>query len=168
MVRTTLALCLCAAGIATVAWFAGATRAAATCQAEQSAATARTAAEHARQVESYRRAEHALRGQLDAATEYHQQELARLERSTIDLAARLRAGAVRVSLPAASCTVEAAAAADPGLGDRTARAELAPETALALDRIAADGDAAIVDLNLCLAAYEAARAAVVAAGDTAR
>lgn len=164
--RTALTL-LSLVGAIALAWFAGATSSDAACKVTQAEEAARSAGQAALLSESYRRTERALRGQLDTANAHHQQELARRERSTLDLAARLRAGAVRVSVPVAAC--------DPTSADSAAwpaaaapRAELAPETAIALDRIAADGDAAILDLNACLAAYEAARAAVASAGSTKR
>lgn len=164
--RTALAL-LALLGAIAFAWFAGAARSDATCKLTRAEEVARNAGDLALLSESYRRTERALRGQLDIANAHHQQELARRERSTIDLAARLRAGAVRVSVPVAACEpTRADSAAGPAAA--TPRAELAPETSIALDRIAADGDAAILDLNACLAAYEAARAAVAATGATER
>jgi prophage endopeptidase len=108
---------------------------------------------------AFSRIERALRGQVDTLTLTLQQEKARREALSSQFADRLRAGAVRVSVPVAACH-PAEPAGDPSAGHPAARAELAPETALALDRIAGDGDAAILELNTCLVAHAQARAAV--------
>lgn len=142
-------------------WLAGKARGERACRAELAQVAVSSADEHARQVQALRRAERDLRNRLDLQTFEHQQEMNRLEQSRQDLAARLRAGgagALRVSIPVAPSTAVPACTAGAGsaaaAGDRTTRAELAPETALDLDDIAADGDAAILDLNRCIAAYD--------------
>ncbi len=161
------ALALSVATLATASWRVGAVQAERTCHAAQAQAAVDGARQRAEQIQALRDAERALRGRLDVQTLHHQQELDRLERSKNDLAERLRARTVRVSIPVVanpvvSGTCVAAAAADPGAGagHQPARAELAPEVALALDGIAADGDTAILELNRCLAAYETVRIAV--------
>jgi prophage endopeptidase len=154
---TPLAAMACAAAIS---WIGSSGRANQACEACQARVEANAAARLAAQSERHRSAEKALRDRIDADSTRHQLEIADLERSKHDLAARLRAGAVRVSVPATACLPAAGGGAS--AADQTARAELATETALALDRIAADGDAAIIELNHCLAAYDAARAAVEA------
>jgi hypothetical protein len=141
-------------------WFGGHRRAADAAEIERALAAGAAASELAAATARHAKAERDLRGRLDTLTINRNLEIAALERSKNDLAGRLRAGAVRMSIPAAACLP--AASADPAAGDQPARAELAPETALALDGIAADGDAAIIDLNTCLAAYETARATVAA------
>jgi hypothetical protein len=161
LLRAPLTLLAAMACAAAIAWLGATGRASQACAARQARIEADAAAGLAAQSERHRSAERALRDRLDADTTRHHQEIADLERSKHDLAARLRAGAVRVSVPAAACVPAAGGATS--AADQTARAELAPETALALDDIAADGDAAILDLNHCLAAYDAARAAVSAA-----
>lgn len=108
---------------------------------------------------TFARIARSLRGQVDTLTLTLQQEKARREALSSQFADRLRAGAVRVSVPVAACH-PAEPAGDPSAGHPAARAELAPETALALDRIAGDGDAAILELNTCLIAHAQARAAV--------
>ncbi|MGM9489733.1 hypothetical protein [Ideonella sp. YS5] len=150
-----LAAMACAAAIA---WLGASGRANQACEARQARIEANAAAGLAAQFERHRNAERALRDRINADSTRHQQEIADLERSKHDLAARLRTGAVRVSVPATACLP--AAGGGTSAADQTARAELAPETALALDGIAADGDTAIIELNHCIAAYDAARAAV--------
>jgi prophage endopeptidase len=160
------ALVLSVATLGVAAWRVGASEGERSCRAEQAQAAIANVAQLAQRSQALRGAERELRGRLDLQTLAHQQELDRLERSNHDLAARLRTGAVRVSIPVVADVVgracAAPATADPGAGAEPAdaRAELARETALALDDIAADGDAAILDLNRCLAAYETVRLAV--------
>jgi hypothetical protein len=155
---TLLTAMACAAALA---WPGASGRASQACEARQARVQAEAAAGLVAQSERHRNAEKALRDRIDSDRTRHQQEIADLERSKQDLAARLRAGTVRVSVPATACLP--ATSGGTSAADQTARAELAPETALALDRIAADGDAAILDLNHCLAAYDTARTAVSAA-----
>jgi len=157
-VRAPLTLLAAMACAAAIAWLGASGRANQACEARQARVEAKAAAGLAAQSERHRSAEKALRDRIDADSTRHQQEIADLERSKLDLAARLRAGTVRVSVPATACLPTAGGGAGPD--DPAARAELAPETALALDGIAADGDTAIIELNHCLAAYDAARAAV--------
>ncbi|MFZ5548081.1 MAG: hypothetical protein ACOZJX_05250 [Pseudomonadota bacterium] len=153
---------LCAmACAAALAWLGATGRATQACEAQQARDRAKAVQRLADLSERYRGIESALRDRLAVDATRHQQEIADLERSKNQLAARLRSGAVRVSIPAAACVPGTGGAASPDAP--AARAELAPETALALDGIAADGDAAIIDLNHCLAAYDAARAAAVSA-----
>lgn len=64
---------------------------------------------------------------------------------------RIRAGTVRLSVPARGCTVPGNTTNDTG----ETRAELDGKTADDLVAIAADGDRAIRDLNLCIDQYKA-------------
>lgn len=66
----------------------------------------------------------------------------------------LRAGRVRVFVPVRPA--DPVDPATPGIPAET-RAELDPEVAVRLDRIANDGDAAILDLNLCIDRYNEVR-----------
>ena len=93
------------------------------------------------------------------------QEKARAQKDRDALAARLRAGTVRVSVPVLRCgSAGPSGSADPaGSAAEPTRAELAPEVAQSLDRIAGDGDDAIRELNTCISRYTAARAAVMQA-----
>jgi prophage endopeptidase len=71
--------------------------------------------------------------------------------------AAVRAGAVRLSVPVTHCS--AAPSADPptpGVVQET-RAELDPEAAITLDRIASDGDEAIRELNALIDLYNELR-----------
>lgn len=63
-----------------------------------------------------------------------------------DLRKRIQSGTVRLSIPTNMSD-------DTGLADRKTRTELDGETADSLVAIAADGDAAIADLNLCIDKY---------------
>lgn len=125
----------------------------ATAQADLAAAQAR-----------FRQVEAGLQQRFNNQATTYQQELARVKAAHQDFADRLRGRTLSVSIPVASCSpASSAAPADPAAEPAPAHAQLAPETALALDAIATDGDAAAIDLNRCLAAYQDARTAVAAA-----
>lgn len=106
-------------------------------------------------------AEQQLQAQLTVLKQTHYQEIADAQARHDRLVAGLRAGAVRVSIPVAvPAACAAAAGGGPAAGHREARAELTPEAGAALAAIAHEGDTAILDLNRCVDAYAAARAAV--------
>jgi prophage endopeptidase len=151
------ALVLSMSTLGTAAWRAGASHSEQACHAERAQVAIASATELATRTTALRLAERELRDRLNTHATQHQQELDRLERSKSELAARLRAGTVRVSVPVAaeSCVAAASTTASAGSEHQPAQAELAPEIALALDDIAADGDVAIIDLNRCIAAYDA-------------
>jgi hypothetical protein len=95
--------------------------------------------------------------QRDAA---HRKEISDVQEDAQQRAAALMSGRLRVSVPVANCTPAPAATGAPADDDRQARAELAPETAAALDRIVSDGDSAILDLNACIDRYNDVRDAI--------
>ena len=68
------------------------------------------------------------------------------ESKIADLRRRVQSGAVRMSVPATACTVST----NTGTGAVETRAELDPKDADDFIAIAADGDAAIRELNLCI------------------
>jgi len=77
-------------------------------------------------------------------------------------AAAVRSGAVRLSIPVASCPADGGSHPGTGAGsaggDRNqARAQLAPEYGLALTAIADAGDDSIRQLNACIDAYNAVK-----------
>lgn len=94
----------------------------------------------------------------DAAHHKEQQDA----KNSIDsLNARLRAGSLSLSVPVhATCGTQSGGnpAIAGGIGTET-RAELVPEAAVALVNIAADGDAAVRQLNAVIDAYGDARKA---------
>lgn len=92
---------------------------------------------------------------LDQITTVHQQAQAHETRKIDRLDADLRAGRLRLFVPTVPAQPTSDATAAAGLGQ--ARAELDPAAAAALVRVAADGDAAIGDLNACIDSYAAAR-----------
>jgi hypothetical protein len=73
------------------------------------------------------------------------------ESKIADLRRRVQSGTVRLSVPARGCTVPGNTTNDAG----ETRAELDGKTAYDLISIAADGDAAIRELNLCIDQYKA-------------
>jgi len=101
------------------------------------------------------------RDQLAAIDSQRQQEQKHAAEDRDRLLASLRTGALRMSIPARCAPGAAAVAADTGARNPAPRAELEPEAAATLAAIAADGDAAILDLNACIDSYAAARAAVM-------
>lgn len=111
-------------------------------------------------------AERGVATQLAERDEKHRKELTDAKDEHERRARAMRSGTLRVSVPvtAASCT--AATVPGPAAAGRPAeaRAELAPETAAALDGIAVDGDTAILGLNTCIDRYNIVRDAVNALG----
>lgn len=88
-------------------------------------------------------------------------ELTRVKTENEKLRADVRTGALRLSVRTSSCVPGSATAS--GVGDEAARAELDAEDGDALLAITDEGDEAIVKLNTCIRAYDAARAAALAA-----
>ena len=114
-----------------------------------------TAAEHVqalqRAEQEARAREQALQGAHNKLQAKHEKEKKNAETEIADLRKRIKSGAVRMSVPATACTVSE----NTGAGIEQTRAELDPQTADDLVTIAADGDAAIRDLNLCIDQYNA-------------
>lgn len=114
-----------------------------------------TAAEHAQALQraeqearakeqSWKAAHNELQAQYDKEKKDAESKIA-------DLRRRVQSGAVRMSVNATACTVSQ----NPGTGTVQTRAELDGQTADDLIAIAADGDAAIRELNLCIDKYNA-------------
>lgn len=81
----------------------------------------------------------------------YEEEKKNAESKIAALRKRIRAGTVRLSVPATACAVSQ----NPGTGIAETRAELDGKTADDLVAIAADGDRAIRDLNQCIDQYRA-------------
>lgn len=116
-----------------------------------------TAAEHA---QALQRAEQEARAKEQAWQSAHNELQAKYEEEKKDveskianLRRRVQSGAVRMSVPATACAVSQ----NPGTGAVQTRAELDGQTADDLITIAADGDAAIRELNLCIDKYNELR-----------
>lgn len=102
-----------------------------------------------------------LAAAMASMSDAHRKEIAHEVAARDRLAADLRAGRTRLSVPTAraydACPASDAGASAPAAGDQAPRAELAPEAAAALTAIASDGDIAIRDLNTVIDMYERAR-----------
>lgn len=116
-----------------------------------------TAAEHAKALQ---RAEQEARAKeqawLAAQNELqakYEQEKKDAESKITDLRRRVQSGAVRLSV----ATRSGAVSSNPGTEAGETRAELDAQTADDLVAIAADGDRAIRELNLCIDQYNAIR-----------
>lgn len=136
---------------------------------------ARATAEHGLELEKMRRASATAHAQLErrardaehdavaalaAQSQVHANEARYAQKQIDTLRADLRASRVRLSVPAASCAAASSPSADPaaaGGPGATARVELMPETAADLIGIAADGDAAVRQLNRLIDAYNELR-----------
>lgn len=105
------------------------------------------AEQQAREIERRQQAE------KDALTAQFEKDKRNAQVEIDSLRKRIRTGSVKLSIPASSCTVSGAT----GVGIKQARAELDPEAADALVGIAADGDNAIRELNLCIDSYNLLR-----------
>ena len=81
----------------------------------------------------------------------YEEEKKNAESKIAALRKRIRAGTVRLSVPATACAVSQ----NRGTGIAETRAELDGKTADDLVAIAADGDEAIRKLNLCIDQYKA-------------
>jgi hypothetical protein len=113
-----------------------------------------TAAEHA---QALQRAEQEARSKEQEWQSTHNKLQAKYEKEKknaeskiADLRLRVRSGTVRLSVPARGCAVPG----NPGAATGKTRAELDGKTADDLISIAADGDAAIRELNLCIDQYK--------------
>ncbi|KDP84723.1 hypothetical protein CF70_018060 [Cupriavidus sp. SK-3] len=112
------------------------------------------------QVTKYRGLERAAGEAIAAVVKHAKEERDREDIAKATARAEYLSGTRRLSLAVSSCQAGAGGAtADPGAagGAGEARAELAPETAAALDGIARDGDRGIRDANACIDAYNAVR-----------
>lgn len=116
-----------------------------------------TAAEHAQAIQraeqEARAKEQAWQAAQNELQAKYEQEKKDAESKIADLRRRVQSGAVRVSVNATACTVSQ----NSGTGIRETRAELNGQTADDLITIAADGDAAIRELNLCIDKYNELR-----------
>ena len=94
------------------------------------------------------------------ATNAKEQAQANAHHHTLDTGLRTGAIGLRVPIVPASCIPTAVpAASHPSAQPATAHAQLEPATAAALAAIPHEGDAAIRDLNTCIAQYNAVKAA---------
>lgn len=114
-----------------------------------------TSAEHAKALQraeqEARAKEQAWQAAHDALAKKYEKEKENAKTEINRLRGRISAGTVRLSVPARGCTVSS----NPGTGAGETRAELDAQTADDLIAIAADGDAAIRELNLCIDKHNA-------------
>lgn len=112
-----------------------------------------TAAEHAQAIQKAeqeaRAKEQAWQSAHNELQAQHEKEKKDAESKIADLRRRVQSGAVRMSVHTTACTVST----NTGTGLAETRAELNGQTADDLITIAADGDAAIRELNLCIDKY---------------
>lgn len=112
-----------------------------------------TAAEHAKALQraeqEARAKEQAWQSAQNEMQAKYEQEKKNAESKIADLRRRVQSGDVRMSVNATACAVSK----DPGTGTVQTRAELDGQIADDLISIAADGDAAIRELNLCIDKY---------------
>lgn len=99
---------------------------------------------------------------IGAAAATHKEKMDEANAKIKSLTADVLTGAVRLSVAvqkartaAGSCGASSDPA--PASGDQETRAELVPQVAYDLIGIAADGDAAVLDLNACIDSYNALR-----------
>lgn len=100
-----------------------------------------------------RKKEQAMQAEHDALARKHEKEKKNAQTEIDRLRSRIRADTVRLSVPTRSGTVSS----NPGTATGETRAELDAQTADDLVAIAADGDDAIRELNLCIDQYNAIR-----------
>nr|DAN96646.1 MAG TPA: Rz lysis protein [Caudoviricetes sp.] len=116
-----------------------------------------TAAEHAqallRAEQEARAKEQAWQAAQNELQAKYEQEKKDAESKIADLRRRVQSGAVRLSVATRSCAVSS----NSGTATGETRAELDAQTADDLVAIAADGDDAIRELNLCIDQYNAIR-----------
>ena len=94
------------------------------------------------------------------ATNAKEQAQANAHHHTLDTGLRTGAIGLRVPIVPSSCIAPAVPAAQhPSTQPATAHAQLEPATAAALAALPHEGDAAIRDLNTCIAQYNAVKAA---------
>jgi prophage endopeptidase len=119
----------------------------------------RRANERTQTSEQRRAAEASLAASAAQAIHTLTEEKARAQKDRDALAARLRAGTVRVSVPVLHCGAPAPVAplTLPALQLAPREPNLRQRLQLALDGIASDGDDAIRELNTCIDRYAAAR-----------
>ncbi|MDF3821708.1 lysis system i-spanin subunit Rz [Leptospira sp. 96542] len=138
-------------------------------QAQWDAQRAETALAHAQELARVRGREAALRGQLEVMDLQHQKDKQYAKAEQDRLLAAVRAGAVRLSVPAAGAACAGAGNADGGAaaasGPTTARTELDAATSGFLVGLVGEGDDAIRDLNTCIDRYNTVRVRLNAAGD---
>lgn len=108
-------------------------------------------AEQAQAIQLAKLKEQTLQEEIDHLIDVYQEEKDHANKEIAQLRADVAVGRVRLSVPA-RCHGTGTATGAPS---KEARAELDAETADALIAIAADGDDAIRELNLCLDAYAA-------------
>lgn len=112
-----------------------------------------TAAEHAqalqRAEQEARAKEQSWQSAHDELQAKYEEEKKDAESKIADLRRRVQSGAVRMSVNATACTVST----NTRTGIAETRAKLDGQTADDLITIAADGDAAIRELNLCIDKY---------------
>lgn len=112
-----------------------------------------TAAEHAQAIQKAeqeaRAKEQAWQSAQNELQAQYEKEKKNAESKIADLRRRVQSGNVRMSVNATACTMSK----NPGTGIAETRAELDGQTADDLIAIAADGDAAIRELNLCIDKY---------------
>lgn len=97
---------------------------------------------------------------LNTIAKNHKEVVDEKDRKINSLRADVLAGAVRLSVAVQKARAAGdsdRASQDPAAagGDQETRAELVPQVAYDLIGIAADGDAAVLDLNACIDAYQA-------------
>lgn len=98
-----------------------------------------------------RKKEQAMQAEHDALAKKYEKEKKNAQTEIDRLRNRIRAGTVRLSVATRGCAVPGNTTNDAG----ETRAELDGKTADDLVAIAADGDRAIRDLNLCIDQYKA-------------
>jgi Bacteriophage Rz lysis protein len=98
------------------------------------------------------------RDQIAAIEDNHQKETQDAETKIASLRDDVRSGAVRLSIATRAISKNVNARnSTVAIVDTETRSELMPEAANALISIAADGDAAVLDLNACIDSYNSAR-----------
>lgn len=100
-----------------------------------------------------RKKEQAMQAEHDALAKKYEKEKKNAQTEINRLRSRIRTGVVRLSVP----TRGGAVSANPGTETGETRAGLDAQTADDLVAIAADGDDAIRELNLCIDQYNAIR-----------
>ncbi|MCZ4065743.1 lysis system i-spanin subunit Rz [Oxalobacter aliiformigenes] len=98
-----------------------------------------------------RKKEQAMQAEHDALAKKYEKEKKDAQAEINNLRNRIRTGAMRLSVPTRGGTVPE----NTGAWTGKTRAELDPKTADDLVAIAADGDEAIRELNLCIDQYQA-------------
>lgn len=110
-------------------------------------------AEQAEAMQLARQKVETLQEEIDHLLDVFDEEKQHAQKEISRLRADVAAGRVRLSVPARCPGTDTAA----GAPSQETRAELDPEVAGNIIAIAAEGDDAIRELNLCIDAYQAAR-----------